>query len=118
MLKRLFMILALCVVSLPPVLVTTGCANNLFGSQACVGPNCTKAEAYSTIAEMRSQTTLLVNADKLTAAKATDIRAQLNVAQTAVDTATNTVGDDQLSKARGILATLRTTLLAAGATLK
>lgn len=96
--------------------LASGCGT--MGTQTCIGPNCTRAEAYSSISEMRAQTTILVDANKIPAAKAEEVRTQLRTAQTAVDASTGLGGDDQLSKARSAISVARTILLAYGATLK
>lgn len=84
----------------------------------CVGANCTRAEIYASISEARKQERLLVDANKIPAAKAEEVRGQLRVAQDAVDGSTGLGGDDQLAKARTALSIARTILVSYGATIK
>ena len=115
MLKRLFSLIT--AVTLAGFMA--GCAGTL--SQ---GPNSLAAESYAAIAEARVQATALVKADRITVAKAEEIRTQLRTAQTSVDAYFELRGTDlssaegKLFAARAVLAQVRNFLITQGALLK
>jgi len=88
--KRLFAtIVAAFALALAGPLALSGCAGGISGIVAPTpaGVNAKVGVALSTVTEARELLTIAVNADKVSAADATNLREQLNTARAGIDTA-------------------------------
>ena len=116
-----FLVAAMLAVALP--LAVSGCAGGIGSvvSAAPSGPNSNTAIALTSVTTTRELLTAAVNADKISAADAENLRTQLNAARAGIDVAQSLYktdpsgGDARLAISRAAIDAVRAYLIKQGA---